>query len=114
MINVVKTKIEGRLGTIAFVIGLLVLLFLFYTLTNHLIKNYPMERAIERWISNDHKFYSVKLIKEKKAVSFVGYDCKSINRITRGITRCSGEYYIFIDKINDKWVVNESSKVIIW
>lgn len=111
----IKKKFENILLISSILMGFLALMLAFYGLVSYGIKNYPLERAIKNWdkMNEDQEFLKVKLIDEKTGVAFIEYNCVSKN-IFRGIKKCNGEYYIFINQINGEWIVNESSKTIIW
>ena len=115
MIKKKNKKLEKIGIIILFSMGFLTLLLAFYGLFSYAIKNYPLERAIKHWdkINDSQEFLMVNLIDENRGIAFVNYNCKS-GKILKGVKKCKGEYYIFINKINDEWIVNESSKTIIW
>ena len=82
----------------------LTVLLAFYGLVSYSIKYYPLERAIKGYISENEEYCGIDLINKDKGIGFICYNC----------SKCKGEYYIFINKINGKWIINESSKTIIW
>ena len=111
----IKKKFKNVLIVSSISLGFLAMLLALYGLLSYAINNYPLEKAIKNWdkINEDHEFLRVKLINEKTGVAFVNYDCKS-KGLLKGIKKCYGQYYIFLNKIEDVWVVNGSSKRIIW
>lgn len=111
----IKKKFKNVLIVSSISIGFLAMLLALYGLLSYAINNYPLEKAIKNWdkINEDQEFLRMGLIDEKTGVAFVNYGCES-KRILKGIKKCKGQYYIFLNKIEDVWVVNESSKKIIW
>ena len=96
------------------VISVLALLLVLCCALPQVIEKYPLEKAAKKLeLKEDEDFCRVELINNKTAIAFFKYDCKSM-RVLKGIKKCKGEYYIFINKIIDKWIVNESSKKIMW
>ena len=110
-----KKKFMSILPITSILLGFLTLLLALYGLSSHLINEYPLEKAIKNWdkVNEDQEFLRVELIDEKTGVAFVNHGCES-KRILKGIKKCKGQYYIFLNRIEDVWVVNESSKKIIW
>lgn len=110
-----KKKFESILPIAGISLGLLTILLALYGLFLSVTNEYPLEKAIKNWdkINEDQEFFRVKLIDEKTGVAFVNYGCES-KRVLKGIKKCKGQYYIFLNRIDDVWVVNESSKRIIW
>ena len=111
----IKKKIENALIVGAISTGFLAVLLAFYGLYSSAVNEYPLEKAIKNWdkLDDSQEFFRVKLIDEKTGIAFVNYKCES-RKILRGIKRCDGQYYIFINLMEDKWTVNESSKKAIW
>ena len=112
-----KTRFEKILPFAAGCLVFFTFAFLFYSIYSYIADgSFAIERESERWakkLGNQYYLFSSP-IDEYKGVASIGYDCKPINKVTKGIQRCKGRYYIFLNKINNKWVVNESSKTIIW
>lgn len=110
-----KKNFKSILTIAAMSVGFLTLLLAFYGLFSYTTNNYLLEKAIKNWdkLDDSQEFFRVNLIDEKTGVAFVNYECKS-KRILKGIKKCKRQYYVFINLVKDEWVVNESSKKIIW
>ena len=78
--------------------------------------SFAAQFASERWAKSQENEQSCcsRMMDNDTFVAFIKYDCTPINKITKGIQNCKGEYYVFLNKINGKWVVNESTKSVIW
>ena len=98
---------------ISLVLGVLTLLIVLYALVYDLEHKFPIERAVKKWMPEGQELSRAKWVNEKIGVAFINYDCKSM-KVLEGIKRCNGQYYVFVDKVGDAWVVNELSKAIIW
>ncbi len=111
----IKKKFESILPIAGFSLGLLTILLALYGLFLSITNEYPLEKAIKNWdkMDDDQEFHMAKLINEKTGVAFVNYNCKS-GKILKGVKKCKGQYYVFINLIKDEWIVNESSKTILW
>lgn len=68
---------------------------------------FSVELVVEKWVQAPERYEHSQIINENKGVAFINYNC-----ITK--SACRGQYIIFIDKINGNWVVNESSKKVLW
>lgn len=71
----------------------------------------PIERAVKNWLSGDvsqELCGSPKLLEDTRAVATVNDACVPWP-VLRGIKDCEGRYAVFVEKIGDEWVVDESS-----
>lgn len=116
-----KKPKEGRfervMPAIAICLGIVCIFALSYAIYSSIKDGtFAAQFAAERWVRGheDEMFCSSMNVDNDTFAAFIKYDCMPINRITRGIKNCNGEYYVFLDKINGKWVVNEQSKTILW
>ncbi len=48
-------------------------------------------------------------INEEEGIAFIDYNCADTF-----VWDCHGQYYVFLNKIDGHWQINESSKTIIW
>ena len=96
-----KKKFKKVLLIFPILLGFLALLLALYGLLSYIFNYYPLEKAIKNWdkIDEDQEFLRMELIDEKTGVAFVNYNCKS-GKILKGVKKCNGEYYIFINKIS--------------
>ncbi|MEK6937603.1 MAG: hypothetical protein AABX04_01025 [Nanoarchaeota archaeon] len=68
---------------------------------------FSIEDAAKEWIKSPERYFRSQIISENRGVAFIEYNC-----VTK--RDCRGQYLIFIDKVGDKWIVNESSKKVLW
>ena len=98
-------------------VSVFTIFMMIYVLFNHILDgSLAVEHKAKKWIgkSDSQEYCSSQIIEENKAIAFINYDCTPINKITKGIKNCNGKYYIFINKIDNKWIIDETSKTIIW
>lgn len=69
-----------------------------------LVEEYPIKQAVKPIISDD-EFCSYHIINDSSDVVFIN---------TMENKKFIGKYYMFLNKVDNKWVVNESSKTVIW
>jgi hypothetical protein len=103
------TKFEKIMQKLVLLLGISVFLLLFYSIYLDIKDgSFVVESAAKKYAkSNEQENYCCSnVINQEKAVAFIGYDCARI--------KCNGRYYVFLNKINGKWAVDESTKKIIW
>ena len=102
---------------VAFSLSICTFLLVSYALFSNIKDgSFAVERAADRWADSQgqEEYCRSTVIDENTAVAFINYDCRPINRITKGIKDCKGQYYIFLDKIDGRWTIDESSRQVIW
>jgi len=67
------------------------------------------ELTVKKAVSNDEKYLRSHVINVTTCVGFIEYGCPD-KKILRD---CKGLYYVFVNRVDDKWVV-ENDKHTIW
>jgi len=104
-----KLSLVNKIGPYAGMILTALTLILVICATIHFYLNgtFSIEDVVKEWIKSPERFFRSQIISENRGVAFIEYDC-----VTK--RDCRGQYLLFIDKIEDKWIVNESSKKVLW
>jgi len=105
-------KIITTIGLVLACIGLLAVAYRVYD--GFSSGAFQFQHAMEKIPIEGEDYCCSDMIDENKGVAFINYDCIPVNRVTKGIKECKGRYYIFANKINGKWIVDEDSKQVIW
>lgn len=115
MKKIAKKKLEKVFWVLGITIFVILFISIIFKFGFYLVNDYPAERAATKWAKTDEtqEFCMSMMIDENKSVAYFHYNCKSW-KVLRGIKDCNGQYYVFLNKLNNKWVVNESSKAVIW
>ena len=110
-----EKKIERTMKIVGLCVMSVVLLVLVYKIYGIVSSGgFSLESTLKKAAGNGEQYCRSNIINETTGIGFINYDCKPINRITKGIQRCKGQYYVFVHRLNGIWVVNESSKTLIW
>ena len=108
-----KMNFEKTFAIIGIIITGLTLILLIFALFNNLDK-FKAEKILKKTLTEDENYCCSYEIDENKTGVTVGYDCTPINKVTKGIKKCTGMYSIVLNKINNIWTINQTSKTIMW
>ena len=114
-----KSGSDKKLEKICAIIGvcitsILLLVLIYRTYKLYATGEFAMESALKKAAGDGEQFCMSDMINGSRAVGLINYGCTPVNRITQGIKKCNGKYYIFADKVNGTWVVDSASKHVIW
>ena len=114
-----KPKKPDRLRIISVFIGLGILIITLVILTLFTYSSIndgslSLETAAKDIVGQNEEVFSSKVIGQDHGVAFIDYNCRRTDTFIKGFKECAGRYYVFLNRVNNKWVVNESSKTIIW
>jgi len=68
---------------------------------------YSLENTAKDGVTAPDQFSYSQVVAPGKSVAFIDYNCVSKNN-------CKGQYLLSFNRIDNQWVVNESSKVVLW
>lgn len=110
-----EKKLERNMRIAALCLLCFVLLALIYSLYNvYSTGAASLEHAMKKTAGPAEDFCSSRVINETTGVGFINYDCTPINKITKGVKDCKGQYYVFATRTNSTWIVNLETKTVIW
>ena len=99
---------EKVLGYFAITITVFTLIFVIYTFFNmYQGGSFSLEKTATKLVQPSEQFSHSKIIGKSKGIAFIDYNC-----VTR--KECQGQYIIAFDRVNKTWVLNESSKNVLW
>lgn len=96
-------KLWVCLVIVLFMTGTIGVIYLIYSNIHN--NGFIIEFVAKKWVPASEQYCHSQPISADKAVAFINYNC---------VKHCLGQYIIFIDKIDGEWVVNESSKKVLW
>ena len=105
---------EGWFEWAAILLGWAAIAMTLVAIANLLLTDFPSNGPIKDWLKENGggEIYQKEFIDKTTMMVRVTDGCK-FNLFGR-TERCKWEYFIFTNKIGDEWVLNESSKVVIY
>lgn len=75
---------------------------------------FSLERTIKHSLGENELFCNSLVIAENKGVGFIKYDCANTHSFAKAFNKCNGQYLVFAERVDGKWVVDPNSKNILW
>ena len=88
----------------------------FYTAGHQVYRTWSLEHAAQDYVGSDEtlQFMNVERINDYVGIAFIRYNCVSNHKILRGLKDCNGQFYIYLNRIDGEWRINEASKHAVW
>ena len=107
-------KFDNWLGGIGIVLVLICAVLVILSGVQHLKSVVPVQKAIKNWgLEENESICGITLINPDFATIAIS-KCEKNFPGLRSETPCSQKYYIYLNKIDGEWVVDENSKIWIW
>ena len=102
-------KIMEKITIAIMILAGIVLIGAFFMLGKLIIYESPINRQIYKQLNSTEDFCKLQHINENRVLVFVDFDCQRFH-----FPRCDREYMIYADKHDGKWLLNQSTKVVLW
>ncbi len=108
----VKDVITWIFFAIAIALAIVSIAYWVYDIPKQIHKQ-PIKNALNDYIgeSETEAWEFFNEISENKAAAVIGYNCSSnpFHELS-----CNRQYYIFLNKVGNKWIVDKNSKRVMW
>lgn len=108
----IKDVITWIFVVLAMVLAIVTIAYWVYDVPKQIHKQ-PIKNALNEYIgdSKTEAWEFFNEIDENKAAAVIGYNCS--NNAFHELS-CNRQYYIFLNKVGDKWIVDKKSKKVMW